>query len=180
MHGRTAAGAAVGFDFVGLGGSHQLADVFDASARVNHQEQRLAAGQKHRREVVQHIVLHAGTRFEHQGGSRNGVGGEQQGVTVSRSLGNEGVANGAAGTRFVLYHHRLAKFKRQFFGKHTGQCVGVATGRVRHHNRHRLAGIGLGVGRAPSQRQQRDTASQQATGELGKNISAKVFHLALR
>jgi hypothetical protein len=142
VHRRTGAGAGVAEGLARLGGGDHLGNRLHADAGVGHQHQRLGGGLDDRLEAVQHVVAgRCGQAHHHRRGGER-VRREQQRVAVGRRAADEGVADGAAGARLVVDHHRLVQALGQLVGEQARDGVGVAAGRVADHDGDRLGRIG--------------------------------------
>ena len=168
VHGRAAAGAAVG-QAVALALGDQGLHVLDARGLVGGHEHGLHAGLHDGREAVQHVVAGARGRLEHELRNGEGIGRQQQGVAVRRGLGHMHAADGAAGAGAVVHEHGLAQARGQLLGIQARHGIGVATGRIGHDDGDGLGRIGLGH-RGAGQR----GCSQECSGK--RNLATCLVH----
>jgi hypothetical protein len=111
---------------IGFGESDQVGHRLRRERRVRFHDQRDAVDRRHRRNVVDKIVVEM---FEQRGVDRVRRRGEEQRVTVRRRVHDRLGADIAAGAGPVLDHDRLTETIRQKLRGHARDNVDLAAGR---------------------------------------------------
>jgi len=132
-HARRAEGQLVG---VGLHVGDKLGNAPHWKAVVDHQQIGCGGKQRHRSEVLHHVVGHLGVERPVDGVGTHG--GHHQGVGVGGGLRNRVGADVAAGTGLVLHHDRLSQLR--LVTEDARQDVWCTTRRKGHHQLHRPGG----------------------------------------
>ena len=130
----------VDFAGSGLGQGQKLRHVFSGDRGVGDQNHGRPSCSDHRAEVLASVIAEPG---RHQAFIDRQIGcDQQQGVAIGRRARDQGTANGAAATAFVVHDHGLPESGLKLGGEQAAQNVREPAGRVRHHQADGFVRVG--------------------------------------